>query len=216
MKFSVVTLFPDLFQGFLRESIVGRALEKKQVSIDFVNLRDFGIGSHQKVDDTPYGGGDGMLMRCEPLFSALESIPKQRGKKRKMIYLSPRGRRLTQSKAQRLSRCDEVVLLCGRYEGVDQRVIDTLIDEEISIGDYVLNGGELPAMVLMESVIRLMPGVLGKEGSHEQDSFSKAFGGKKEYPHYTKPAEFRGMNVPEVLLSGHHGEIEKWRKAHLK
>lgn len=212
MNFSIVTLFPELFKPFLKESIIGRAIREKKVSINLVQLRDFGFGRHQQVDDSPYGGGEGMVMRCEPIFAAFEHIEK----KSRKIYLSPRGKKFTQRTAERLVKYDEIILLCGRYEGVDQRVIDTLIDEEISIGDYVLTGGELPAMVVMDAIIRLLPGVLGKEGSHQFDSFSKAFGGKKEYPHYTKPAEFRGMKVPEVLLSGNHVEIEKWRKSHLR
>jgi len=233
MVFHVLTLFPELFSAFKKESIIGRALKAKKAKIQLVNIRNFSTDRHQKVDDTPYGGGEGMLATCEPIFRAFEFVrggenfqfsifnfqkEKLRRKKQKIrhVYLSPVGKKLTQRSAERLAKYNEVVLLCGRYEGVDQRVIDALIDEEISIGDYVLTGGELPAMVLMDAVIRLQPGVLGKEGSHEQDSFSKAFGGKKEYPHYTKPAEYRGMKVPEVLLSGNHAEIEKWRKAHLR
>ena len=215
MRFTVLTLFPELFKNFLKESIIGRAIKAKKVKIDLVNIRDFAENKHGKVDDTPFGGGEGMVMQCQPIFSAIESLTKQKGKKR-VIYLSPRGRKFTQRAAERLGKYDEIVFLCGRYEGVDQRVIDALVDEEISIGDYVLTGGELPAMVLMDAVIRLVPGVLGKEGSHAYDSFSKAFGGKKEYPHYTKPAEFRGMKVPDVLLSGNHVEIEKWRKSQLQ
>lgn len=247
MTFHVLTLFPELFQDFQRESIIGRAVREGRVKIELTNIRDFGIGRHKKVDDTPYGGGEGMVMTCGPVFEAMgntlsvissEAVGKRRraesrdlstapspenqlssardDKCIRSIYLSPSGRRFTQRTAERLSKYTDIILLCGRYEGVDQRVIDELIDEEISIGDYVLSGGELPAMVVMEAVIRLLPGVLGKEGSHEQDSFSKAFGGKREYPHYTKPADFRGMKVPGVLLSGHHGEIEKWRRKRLK
>ncbi|MGE3278715.1 MAG: tRNA (guanosine(37)-N1)-methyltransferase TrmD [Candidatus Altimarinota bacterium] len=234
MVFHVLTLFPELFSAFKKESIIGRALKAKKAKIQLVNIRDFSTDRHQKVDDSPYGGGDGMLGTCEPIFRAFESIrgvadnfqfsifnfqkEKIRRKKAKIrhIFLSPGGKRLTQRGLERLAKYDQIVLLSGRYEGVDQRVIDALIDEEISIGDYVLTGGELPAMVVMDGVIRLLPGVLGKEGSHEQDSFSKAFGGKKEYPHYTKPAEFRGMKVPDVLLSGNHAEIEKWRREHLR
>lgn len=218
MIFHVLTLFPELFKAFQKESIIGRALKGKKAKIQLVNIRDFGLGKHKKVDDTVYGGGDGMLMKCEPLFGAIEKTKSeiQNSKKILTISLSPRGKKLTQAKAEQLSKYSDIILLCGRYEGVDQRVIDELVDEEISIGDYVLSGGELPAMVLMEAVIRLLPGVLGKEGSHEHDSFSKAFGRKKEYPQYTKPAEFRGLKVPEVLLSGNHAEIEKWRKSHLK
>lgn len=170
-----------------------------------------------------------MVMQCQPIFSAMQGLKDSKGtprlgsgqapggkEKRRVIYLSPAGKKLTQRTAERLGKYDHIVLLCGRYEGVDQRVIGALVDEEISIGDYVLTGGELPAMVLMDSVIRLLPGVLGKEGSHHFDSFSKAFGGKKEYPHYTKPADFQGMKVPDVLLSGNHAEIEKWRKSQLR
>lgn len=217
MVFHVLTLFPELFSAFKKESIIGRALKSKKAKIQLVNIRDFSTDRHQKVDDSPYGGGDGMVMRCEPLFAAIENVKGkiQKKSKARVIYLSPRGKKLTQRTAERLSKYDEIVLICGRYEGIDQRVIDAHVDEEVSIGDYVLTGGELPAMVVMDGVIRLQPGVLGKEGSHEQDSFSKAFGGKKEYPHYTKPAEFRGMKVPDVLLSGNHAEIEKWRKEHL-
>jgi len=216
MKCTVLTLFPELFQTFQQESIIGRAVKDGKVEIETVNIRDFGVGKHRQVDDSLYGGGEGMLMMCEPLFAAIENVQLKMQKKAKIIYLSPRGKKFTQRTAERLAKVDELVFLCGRYEGVDQRVIDELIDEEISIGDYVLTGGELPAMVLMDTVIRLLPGVLGKEGSHEQDSFSKAFGGKKEYPHYTKPADFRGLKVPEVLLSGNHAEIEKWRRNQLR
>lgn len=214
MRFTVLTLFPELFKNFLKESIIGRAIKAKKIKIGLVNIRDFAENKHRKVDDSPFGGGEGMVMQCQPIFSAIEALPKAKGRRR-VVYLSPRGRKFTQRAAERLGKYDEVVFLCGRYEGVDQRVIDALVDEEISIGDYVLTGGELPAMVMMDSVIRLIPGVLGKEGSHAYDSFSKAFDGKKEYPHYTKPAEFRGMKVPDVLLSGNHAEIEKWRRSQL-
>lgn len=217
MKCDVITLFPELFTAFQAESIIGRAIEDRKVELNLVNLRDFGLGKHRQVDDTPYGGGDGMLLMCEPIFAAFESLGcLEASPKVRRVYMTPQGETLTQKTSESLSECEHLVLLCGRYEGVDQRVRDSLIDEEISIGDYVLTGGELPAMVLMDSVIRLLPGVLGKEGSHINDSFSEAFEGKKEYPHYTKPAEFQGMEVPEVLLSGHHGEIEKWRKQQLK
>jgi len=223
MKFSVITLFPDLFKNFKKESIIGRALQDKKAQIELINLRGFGLGKHKQVDDTTYGGGDGMLGCCEPIFSAFESLEKTRKrgnkemkKKVRRIFLTPQGKKFTQRTAERLEKYDEIVLLCGRYEGVDQRVRDFLIDEEISIGDYVLTGGELPAMVVMDAVIRLLPGVLGKEGSHQFDSFSKEFGGKKEYPQYTKPADFREMKVPDVLLSGNHKAIEEWRKRHLR
>ena len=221
MRLTVLTLFPELFKNFLKESIIGRAIKAKKVKIDLLNIRDFADNKHRKVDDSPFGGGEGMVMQCQPIFDAMQGLKDLKGskggkEKRRVLYMSPAGKKFTQRTAERLGKYDELVLLCGRYEGVDQRVIDALVDEEISIGDYVLTGGELPAMVVMDSVIRLLPGVLGKEGSHHFDSFSKAFGGKKEYPHYTKPAEFRGMKVPEVLLSGNHAAIEEWRKRHLR
>lgn len=222
MNFTILTLFPEMFESFQRDSIVGRAVQDEKIAFEMVNIRDFGLGKHKQVDDTIFGGGDGMLMMCEPLFSAFESIgeeiPRQarNDKHRRVVYMTPQGKRFSQKKATVLAEYDELVILCGRYEGVDQRVRDTFIDEEISIGDYVLTGGELPAMVVMDSVIRLLPGVLGKEGSHQFDSFSEAFDGKREHPHYTKPAEFRGMTVPDVLLSGNHAEIEKWRNENLK
>lgn len=204
-----------MFHSFLSESIVKRALESKKIQIDFINFRDFSKNKHKTVDDTPYGGGAGMLLSCQPIFDAFASIQSS-GKKTVNIFLTPQGKRLTQTRVEKLAKYDQLNILCGHYEGVDQRVIDALIDEEISIGDYVLTGGELPAMILIDAVSRLLPGVLGKESSHLQDSFSKALGRKKEYPHYTKPADFRGLKVPDVLLSGNHAEIEKWRKKNLK
>lgn len=227
MKFSIITLFPELFRTFQEESIIGRALREKQAEVNIVGLRDFGLGKHRQVDDTPYGGGEGMLLMPEPIYSCFDYLSQKmfysdgfplennNTKKRRRIFLSPQGKKFTQRTAERLAGYEDIVLLCGRYEGVDQRVRETLIDEEISIGDFVLTGGELPAMVLMDAVIRLLPGVLGKEGSHQFDSFSKAFDGKREYPQYTKPSSFKGMDVPDVLLSGNHAEIEKWRKKHL-
>lgn len=216
LRFHVLTLFPDYFQDFQRESIIGRALKKKKVKIAIIPIRDFGLGKHRQVDDTPYGGGEGMLMRCEPIFRLFEKKGFMRRKKAvTAIYLSPQGKKLTQAKLEQLARRKDIILLCGRYEGVDQRIIDHLIDEEISIGDYVLTGGELPAMVLMDGVIRLLPGVLGKNASAHHESFSRAFDRRKEYPQYTKPAVFQGHHVPKVLLSGDHQEIAMWRKGHL-
>lgn len=223
MNFHVITLFPELFESFAQSSLVGRAIQDGKIGLDVVNLRDFGVGKHQQVDDTIFGGGEGMLLQCEPLFKAFRSLEKNdhipnanEQKKKRRIFLTPQGERLTQRKVEELAGYDDITLLCGRYEGVDQRVRDTWIDEEISIGDYVLTGGEYPAMVLMDAVIRLQPGVLGKEGSHQFDSFSEAFDGKREYPQYTKPAEFEGLKVPDVLLSGNHAAIEAWRKDHLR
>lgn len=218
MNFTVLSLFPEMFESFQRDSIVGRAVKEEKINFELMNIRDFGIGKHRQVDDTPYGGGEGMLMMCEPLFTAFENVEckTKNVNKRRIIYMTPQGESFTQQKAAELAEYDELVILCGRYEGVDQRVRDELIDEEISIGDYVLTGGEIPAMVVMDSVIRLLPGVLGKEGSHVNDSFSEAFDGKREHPHYTKPADFNGMKVPDVLLSGNHAEIEKWRRENLR
>jgi len=185
------------------------------LTVDFLNIRDFTENKHGKVDDTPYGGGAGMLMTCQPLFDCIKTAKEQN--KGPVVFFTPQGDTFTQKTAESFSeQHDEMILLCGRYEGIDQRVRDTLVDIEISIGDYVLTGGELPAMVLMDAVTRLLPGVLGDSDSHKQDSFSESFDGKKEYPHYTKPAEFEGLKVPEVLLSGNHAEIEKWRREHLK
>lgn len=221
MKFTIITLFPKLFQTFQTETIIGRAIKKKRIKIKLINLRDFGLGKHKQVDDTTYGGGAGMLLRCEPIFKAFASIKAGKPKKGTLrVYVSPRGKTLTQYKAETLSTtCKHIIILCGRYEGVDQRIIDTLIDKEISIGNYVLSGGELPTMVLMDTISRLLPGVLGKNESHESDSFSKAFEGKKEYPQYTKPATFtwnkKKFTIPKILQSGHHAEIEKWRKSNL-
>lgn len=203
-----------MFTSFTEESIVKRAIRNKKLKVSLIDFRKFSKNKHKTVDDTPYGGGAGMLLACQPIFDAFASI-KTKGKGIN-IYLTPQGKKLTQSKVEKLAKYDYLNILCGHYEGVDQRVCDTLIDEEISIGDYVLTGGELPAMVLIDAVCRLIPGVLGKEESHRADSFSKELKRKKEYPHYTKPAEFRGLKVPEVLLSGNHAEIQKWRNAHLK
>lgn len=215
MRFTIITLFPDLFTSYLSDSILKRAIEKELITVDFLNIRDFSKDKHRKVDDTPYGGGAGMLMTCQPLFDCIKSAKKSN--KGPVVYLTPQGKKFTQRKAVTLSKkYKELILLCGRYEGIDQRVRDTLIDMEISIGDYVLTGGELPSMIIVDAVTRLLPGILGNEESHENDSFSEDFGGKKEYPHYTKPAEYDGLKVPEVLLSGNHAEIEKWRRNHLK
>ena len=214
MNFSILTLFPELFTSFLSESIIKRAIKSKKIKVDLINFRDFAKDKHHTVDDTPYGGGAGMVLKCEPIFDAFASINSRL--KTRTVFLTPQGKRLTQARVEKLAKYDSITLLCGHYEGVDQRVRDELIDEEISIGDYVLTGGELPAMVLIDAISRLQPGVLGKEDSHLQDSFTKALKRKKEYPHYTKPAEFKGLKVPDVLLSGNHAEIEKWRKKHLK
>jgi len=186
------------------------------IQIEIRDIRKFSTDKHHKVDDTPYGGGAGMLFTPQPLFDCIEHV-KALAPKAPVIYLSPKGERLTQLRAERLAKKHgEFILLCGHYEGIDQRVIDALVDLEISIGDYVLSGGELGAMVLIDVLCRLVPEVLGNDESSEEETFSRKLGRKKEYPHYTKPAEFRGMKVPEVLLGGHHAEIEKWRRSRLK
>ena len=218
MRIDVITLFPGMFEGPLTESILQRAREEDLLDLHFHDLREFGLGEYRQVDDRPYGGGVGMLMRVDVAVSAIESVmalaPTE---KMRRIYLSARGETLMQSKVESVATAyDRLILLCGHYEGVDQRVMEGgWIDEEISIGEYVLTGGELPAMVLIDAVARHIPGVLGKEESIEEESFSESIGRKKEYAHYTRPDEFQGLKVPDVLVSGHHAEIEKWRKEQL-
>lgn len=215
MQFHILTLFPEMFTGFMNESILKKAQGKGVIEIKLHNIRDYSKDKHRKVDDSPYGGGAGMVMTPQPLFSCIEAV-KKLAPKAPVVYLTPKGHRLTQTRVERLAKkYGELILLCGHYEGIDQRVIDTLVDQELSIGDYVLSGGELGAMVVVDAVSRLVPGALGNEASHQEESFSKSLGRKKEYPHYTRPPEFRGMKVPEVLLGGHHAEIEKWRKKRL-
>lgn len=204
MKFDVLTLFPEMF-NCLNESILGRAIEKDLININLINIRDFSKDKHKKVDDTPYGGGAGMVMMPDVVDRAYNSI---KDKNAKVIYMSPQGKTLDQKKVEELSKEEHLVILCGHYEGIDQRVIDKIVDEEISIGDYVLTGGELPAMVLIDSVSRYVEGVL-KEESIKEESFSE---GLLEYPQYTRPENFDGVKVPEILLSGNHQEIAKWRK----
>lgn len=219
MRIDVLTLLPAMFEGPLTESIIQRAREAELLDIRVHDMRPFGMSKYKQVDDRPYGGGAGMLFMCEPTVHAIETITKEgrdqgvRGAPHR-IYLSPRGTRLTQTKVERLAKKHEwLLLLCGHFEGIDQRIIDGgWIDEEVSIGDYVLTGGELPAMVLIDAVSRHLPGVLGKEESAHEESFSPSLGRKKEYPHYTRPEVFRGLKVPEVLLSGNHKKIEQWRR----
>jgi tRNA (guanine37-N1)-methyltransferase len=216
MIFHILTIFPEMFQGFLNESILKKAQGKGLIEIHLHNIRDYSKDKHRKVDDTPYGGGAGMVFTPQPLFDCIEHV-KTLAPDTPVIYLTPKGMRLTQPRAEQLTRQHKaLMLLCGHYEGIDQRVIDSLVDVEVSIGDYVMSGGELGAMVMIDVLSRLQPGVLGNIESHAEDSFSKKLDRKKEYPHYTKPSEFRGMRVPDVLLGGHHSEIEKWRRQHLK
>ena len=204
MRFDILTLFPNMFD-ILNESILGRAQEKNLININVVNIRDFSKDKHNKVDDTPYGGGAGMVMRADVVYDCYNSVKTDNSK---VIYLSPQGKTLDQDKVKELSKEKHLILLCGHYEGIDQRVIDEIVDEEISIGDYVLTGGELPAMVLIDSVSRYVEGVLNKE-SIQEESFTDNL---LEYPQYTRPEVFLGKKVPEVLLTGHHQNIEKWRK----
>ena len=207
MKFVVLTIFPDMFNPFWEHGIVKRAIDRNKISASTVNIRDFAKGRHRVTDDRPYGGGSGMVMKPEPLSAAIRSA-KKAALSSKTILLTPQGRRLDQDMACRLASLQGLILVCGRYEGVDERVCQDLIDYEISIGDYVLTGGELAAMVIIDAVARLIPGVLGGADSAEKDSFSDSL---LEYAHYTRPQTCEGAQVPEVLLSGHHKEIEKWR-----
>ena len=204
MKFDVLTLFPEMFMS-LKQSIIGKAEEKQLININLINIRDFSKDKHKKVDDTPYGGGAGMVMKADVVYDAYKSIQSEDAK---VIYLSPQGKVLNQKKVEELSKEKHLILLCGHYEGIDQRVLDKIVDEEISIGDYVLTGGELPAMVLIDSVSRYIDGVLNKE-SISEESFSQ---GILEYPQYTRPEIFGDERVPEILISGHHENINKWRR----
>lgn len=213
MKIQVITLFPEMFEGVFNSSMMWKAQKDGHVEFSCLNLRDYGIGLRRQVDDTPYGGGDGMLLKPEPLFAAVEAA-KEHAPGARVLLMTPRGDRWKQATAQRYADdSSDLIFICGRYEGYDER-ITTLVDAEFSVGDYVLTGGELPAMTIIDSIVRLIPGVLGGEASAEIESFSD--GETLEFPQYTRPAEFRGMKVPDVLLGGHHGEIEKWRQAHSK
>ena len=204
MKFNVLTLFPEMFEP-MKQSIIGRAIENEQIALNIINIRDFSKDKHKKVDDTPYGGGAGMVMRADVVYDAFKSI---KDENTRLIYLSPKGLKLNQEKVKNLSKEKIITLLCGHYEGIDQRVLDEIVDEEISIGDYVLTGGEIPAMVLIDAISRYVDGVIAKESVNEE-SFSD---GLLEYPQYTRPEVFLGKKVPEILLSGHHENIDKWRK----
>ena len=215
MQFDVLTLFPEMFD-ILNESIIGRAKEKGLINVNLINIRDFSKNKHKKVDDTPYGGGAGMVIQPDVVYDAYKSVIKnndksgldEKSKKTKVIYMSPQGKKLDQQKVEELSKQEHLILLCGHYEGIDQRVLNTIVDEEISIGDYVLTGGELPAMVLIDSVSRYVEGVL-KDDSTTEESFSQ---GLLEYPQYTRPEVFEEKQVPEVLRSGNHQMIDKWRR----
>ncbi len=207
MRFDIVTLFPDMMRAVLEESILGRAAEKGILEFFYTNIRDFAENKHKKVDDYAYGGGTGLVMAPQPIVSAHESIPKQ--ERSLTIYLSPQGKVLTQQLAKELVAYDQLILLCGHYEGVDERAIEAVVDVEVSIGDYVLTGGEIPAMALIDCVARMVDGVLPSSDAYSKDSH---YNGLLEYPQYTRPPEFRGRAVPEILLSGHHANIEAWQR----
>ncbi|HTN00236.1 tRNA (guanosine(37)-N1)-methyltransferase TrmD [Planctellipticum variicoloris] len=210
MRFDVLTLFPEIFAGYLEQSLLKKAIEKSLVDVHLWNVRDWASDKHKSVDDTPYGGGPGMLIMCPPVFDAVEHVQAQGPAPGQLVMLTPQGRRLDQTLVRELADHERLLLLCGRYEGFDDRIVQGLRPLEVSIGDFVCNGGEVPAMLVIDSVIRLVPGVLGDETSSKYDSFAE----KRllEYPQFTKPREFRGMTVPEVLLSGNHQAIAAWRE----
>ena len=210
MKFDIITIFPKMFDSYFSESIIMRAKNGGFIDVAIHDLRDYTIDNHKTVDDTPYGGGAGMVLKAEPIFKALEDIKKNNNdKKSRVILFSAKGKRYTQQDAARLSEYEKLIFVCGRYEGVDERVAENMADEEVSIGDFVLTGGEIPAMAVIDSLTRLIPGVLGNFESTEVESHSSE--GYLEYPQYTKPEDFMGWKVPDILLSGHTGEIDKWR-----
>lgn len=209
MKFHVLTLFPEMIENGLHTSITGRAMEKGIISLNTVNIRDFAGNRHGKVDDYPYGGGAGMVMQAEPVYGAYKSIEEQAGRKIRTIYLTPQGKTFHQEMAKEFSREEELIFLCGHYEGIDERVLEEIVTDYVSIGDYVLTGGELPAMVMIDTISRLVEGVLNNEDSAEFESFQDSL---LEYPQYSRPEMWRGRAVPPVLLSGHHANVEKWRR----
>ncbi|MBQ6118923.1 MAG: tRNA (guanosine(37)-N1)-methyltransferase TrmD [Clostridia bacterium] len=209
MRIDILTLFPDMCRAVFSESIVGRAVAKGALEIYARDIRAYTLDKHNRVDDTPYGGGMGMLMQAQPIYDCWRALCEELGTRPHLIYLSPQGKTLTQARAKELARMDHLALLCGHYEGVDERVLEEIVDEEISIGDYVLTGGELPALVLTDCVARMVPGVLPNEEAFSQESH---YGGLLEHPQYTKPFEWNGKTVPEVLISGHHANIEKWKR----
>ena len=209
MDYKVLTLFPDMIRNVMTESITGRAMEEDLIRLEVVNIRDFSAEKHHKVDDYPYGGGAGMLMQAQPVYDAYRHLVPEEGRRPRCIYLSPQGRVFTQQMARELALEDELIFLCGRYEGIDERVIEEIVTDEISIGDYVLTGGELPALVLMDAIARMIPGVLHNETSAEDDSF---FDGLLECPQYSRPEVWREKRVPQILLSGDHAKVDAWRR----
>ena len=208
MRFDVLTLFPQMFEAVLGDSIIGRARENNILEMNFIDIRDFSTNKHRKVDDYPYSGGGGMLMNAQPVYDAYMSVAEGLDYKPFTIYMSPQGKVFNQGIAIDLANYEHIVLLCGHYEGIDQRVIDEIVDMELSVGDFVMTGGEIPAMTVIDTVSRLVPGVLAAETSYENESH---FNGLLEYPQYTRPVEFEGMRVPDILLSGHHGNVDAWR-----
>lgn len=209
IKFDVLTIFPDMFEAVLGDSITGRAREKGLLEMNFINIRDFSKDKHKKTDDYPYSGGGGMLMTPQPIYDAYMSVAEKCDEKPHVVFMSPQGKVFDQKKAVELSKKEHIVFLCGHYEGVDQRVLDMIVDEEISIGDFVLTGGEIPAMAVIDSVSRMIPGVLAGESSYQNESH---FSGLLEYPQYTHPQEFMGVKIPDILVSGHHKNIEIWKR----
>lgn len=209
MKITIMTLFPEMCNAVLDESIIGRARKSGIIKIDTVNIRDFTHDKHNRVDDAPYGGGMGMLMQTQPIYDCFASLCSEDGKKPHLIYMSAQGKTLTQKRVKELSQLPNIAILCGRYEGVDERIIEEIVDEEISVGDYVLTGGELPALILSDSIARMIDGVLPNDEAKELESH---YSGLLEYPQYTRPPEWHGRKVPDILLSGHHGNIDKWRR----
>ena len=209
MNFHVLTLFPEMIENGMNTSITGRAITKGLLTLEAVNIRDYAFNKHQKVDDYTYGGGAGMLMQAEPVYIAYEAIANRTAKKTRVVYLTPQGQVFNQAMAREMAQEEDLVFLCGHYEGIDERVLEEIVTDYVSIGDYVLTGGELPAMVMMDSISRMVPGVLNNQESGETESFA---GNLLEYPQFTRPQEFMGLTVPEVLVSGNHKEVDKWRK----
>ncbi len=209
IRFDVLTLFPDMFNAVLGDSIIARARENGLIQMNFVNIRDFSENKHKKTDDYPYSGGGGMLMTPQPIFDAYQSIVEDLDYKPYTIYMSPQGKTFNQKMCVELSELKHIIILCGHYEGVDQRIIDMLVDAEISLGDFVLTGGEIPAMAVIDAISRMVPGVLSSQDSYENESHFK---GLLEYPQYTRPEEFMGRKIPDVLISGHHAKIEEWKR----
>lgn len=215
MVFDILTIFPRLLDSYLADSIIKREIKKGTICVRFHDIRAYSKDKHKKVDDKPYGGGAGMLMTPQPIFDCVSAV-KRKNPKAPVIYLSPKGKIFDYRMAKRLARKKGLILLCGRYEGIDERVKRLCVDEEISIGNYVLTGGELPAMVIIDAVTRLLPGALGNDKSAHEDSFTESLDGKKEYPHYTRPPVFKNLKVPPVLLTGNHAKITEWRKKRVK